>query len=114
MRALPRKQALELVFPLPMLLQISSNGIKSTRKKKIKKIKLLLVCSDFDAHVFWKTFKPEAFLEREQALVDGDALFPLLSGGLGVKVAFVIVGSCNGNKWAQSNLWTGGMTLKWF
>ena len=61
-----------------------------------------------------KLFKPEALFEREQALVDGDALFPLLSGGLGVKVAFVIVGSCNGNKWAQSDLWTGGMTLKWF
>ena len=61
-----------------------------------------------------KLFKPEALFEREQALVDGDALFPLLSGGLCVKVAFVIVGSCNGNKWAQSDLWTGGMALKWF
>ena len=92
---------------------------KSTRKKKIKKIKLLLVCSDFDAHVFLRpvpelNFKPEALLEREQALVDGDALFPLLRGCLCVKVAFVIVGSCNGNKWAQSDIWTGGVALRWF
>ena len=61
-----------------------------------------------------KLLKPETLFEREQALVDGDAFFPLLSGGLGVKVAFVIVGSCIGNIWAQSDLWTGGMALKWF